>query len=541
MFIDANTIAKNTIIKTDVCIVGAGAAGITLARELAGQRFEVCLLESGGLQLDIETQSLYRGSSVGYPYLPIEATRLRYFGGTTNHWGGACRPLDPMDFEERAWVPYSGWPFDYDHLAPFYRRAHNVLQLGPFAYTAEEWIRSETRPRLRPAAFDGQTLRNAVLQQSPPTRFGEVYRSAIERAPNVRTYLNANILEIETAEAASAVRRLRVATLARNDFFVSARAYVLATGGIENARLLLLSNKTNPKGVGNMNGLVGRFFMEHPIAGWATLATVAPLDFPLRFYHDRVDATMRVNETPSPATIWGFVTPSERTLREEKLLNCGIAVRAEPEPEPEGVSSARQFKKLITRGEWPDDFWEHVGNVIADLDDVTVHGWRKLTGRERPTDKIEIAYWAEQQPNPKSRVYLSDERDAFGQRRIALDWQLTEQDYRTMRTVLELFGRELGRAGIGRLRLSPTVLNDHRESFFVGSFHHMGTTRMHADPKQGVVDPNCRMHDVTNLYIAGSSVFPATGHANPTLTIVTLALRLADHLKQTMKQTAKVT
>lgn len=537
MFIDARAVPKNTTVKTDICIVGAGAAGITLARELIGQPFQVCLLESGGLQPEVETQQLYRGSSVGFPYFPMEATRLRYFGGTTNHWGGACRPLDPIDFQVREWVPHSGWPFDRDRLVPFYRRAQDVLELGPFAYSAEEWLKAVPPP----AAFDGQTLRNAVLQRSPPTRFGQVYRNEIERAPNVRTYLNANVLEIETVEAGNAVRRLRVSSLARNDFFVSARAYVLATGGIENARLLLLSDKVNPKGVGNANGHVGRFFMEHPMTGWNNPSIIVPMDFPLRFYHARFEAALQVNETPSAATLWGFITPSEQTLRREKLLSCGIAVRAEPEPEPRGVVSARHFKRSLGRGEWPEDFWEHIGNVVADFDDIAMRGWRKLTGRERPVNKIEVAYWGEPQPNPQSRVYLSEERDALGQRRVVLDWRLTAQDHRTMRTVLELLGRELGKAGIGRLRIAPAVLNGEWESLFQGSFHHMGTTRMHVDPEQGVVDPDCRMHEVSNLYIAGSSVFPAAGHANPTLTLVALAVRLADHIKHTMKQTAEVT
>lgn len=531
MFIDTRTLPKNTTISADVCIVGAGAAGITLARELAGQQFEVCLLESGGLQLDIETQLLYRGTSVGFPYLPMEATRLRYFGGTTNHWGGASRPLDPIDFQARDWVPYSGWPFDQDHLLPFYQRAHALLQLGPVAYSAAEW--REAAPE--PAAFAGQVFENAVLQQSPPTRFGEVYRADIERAPNVRAYLNANVLEIETFEAGNAVRRLRVASLARNDCYVTARMYVLATGGIENARLLLLSDKVNPAGVGNGNGLVGRFFMEHPIAGWGKAAVIAPLRFPLRFYHERVQATLRGDEPPEEATLWGFIAPSEQALRRHRLLNCGIAVRAAPKPYPTGVQSARYFKHSLEHRAWPDDFWQHVGNVIADFDDVAAHSFRTIAELEPQTDKIELMYWAEPLPNPNSRVYLAQELDALFQRRAVLDWRLTDRDRANIRTVLELLAVELGKAEMGRLRINPAVLSERMEPLLEGSFHHMGTTRMHNDAKQGVVNADCRLHEVSNLYIAGSSVFPTAGHANPTLTITALAVRLADHLKQLMQ------
>lgn len=536
MLIDARTIPKNTTVPADVCIVGGGAAGITLARELIGQSFDVCLLESGGLQFDIATQALYQGRSVGFPYLPLEATRLRFFGGTTNHWGGASRPLDEQDFARREWVPYSGWPFDRAHLVPYYERAHAVLQLGPFVYSGTDW-ESATVTR---AAFAGRTLNSAVFQQSPPTRFGQVYREELARARNVRTYLNANALEIETNATAHTVARLRVSSLARNDFFIAARVYILAAGGIETARLLLLSDKVNPSGVGNANGLVGRFFMEHPIAGWATPGIIAPLKFPLRFYEDRVPGTLVRDGIASNATLWGFIAPTQETLRRQRLLNFGIAVRRTPEPDPDAVESARRFKHSLATGEWPEDIWKHVGNVIADLDDVAAHGWRKLIGRERPAEKIEVMYWSEPQPNPDSRIYLSDELDALGQRRVVLDWRLTEHDKRNMQAALQLLATELGKAGLGRLRIDPRVSNGEWERVFLPSFHHMGTTRMSTDPALGVVDPNCRLHDVSNLYVASSSVFPAAGHANPTLTIVALALRLADHIKEQMKNRQEV-
>src|SRR5690606_13747401 len=155
VFADARDLERNSELRADVCIVGGGAAGITLARELIGQPFDVCLLESGGLELDVPTQMLCRGASVGVPYLPLEATRLRYFGGTTNHWGGASRPLDAIDFERRDWVPESGWPFGRAQLEPYYRRAQPLLELGPFAYEREDWRGAGLAP---PADFDRRVL-----------------------------------------------------------------------------------------------------------------------------------------------------------------------------------------------------------------------------------------------------------------------------------------------------------------------------------------------------------------------------------------------
>ena len=530
MFIDAHSIAKHARIDADICIVGSGAAGITLARELNDQPFKICLLEAGGFDYDVQTQALYRGSSVGFSYYPLEATRLRMFGGTTMHWGGASRPLDPMDFEARDWVPHSGWPFGYDHLAPFYKRAHPVLELGPFVYSSKPL---EARG-LRAAKFASHALRNEVLQQSTPTRFGNTYREELRRSRNIDVYLRANVVEIETDSAGKLVHRLRVATLAGNDFSVTAKIFILAAGGIENPRLLLNSDRINRQGVGNTNGLVGRFFMEHPVALWGSAGSLAPLDLSLRYYEDRVLVSMR-NQTTPDTTFWGFVTPSPDTLRRHKLLNCGIALRRPPESEVPGIVSARGIKNAIVEGKWPEQLATHIGNVVRDLNDVALHSARKVAGWESLPDQVEIQYWAEPEPNPDSRIYLSKERDALGQRRSVLDWRLTDRDTRNIRTFLHLFATEVGQAGIGRLRIDPRVEADDLQPVLSGSYHHMGTTRMHSDPRRGVVDANCRMHEVANLYIAGSSVFPAAGHANPTLTIVALALRLADHVKNVMR------
>ena len=529
MFIDSRKVSKNTVVNTDVCIIGAGAAGITLAREFSGKSFRVCLLESGGLDYEVETQALYRGQISGLPYHPLEAARLRFYGGTTNHWGGACRPLDSIDFESRDWLPHSGWPFTRSHLVPFYERAHSVLQLGPFAYTGGEWETPE-RPQ---AAFRADTLTSAVLQQSPPTRFGKVYREDVQNAPNVDTYLHANVLEIETNESARTAARLRVASLEHNDFFITARIFVVATGGIENARLLLLSNRFNRRGLGNQNGLVGRYFMDHPIAGPGRAGIVAPTGFPLPFYGEHIKAERSHQGTSQQATIWGFITPSEPMLRREKLMNCGIALREIAQPDSDGIESARRIKGSLASGKWPENFWSQVGNIASDIDKVTFLGCQKLTG-EKPPSMIEIMYWAEPSPNPDSRVRLSSERDAFGQQRVSLDWRLTDLDKRNMTRVLKVLATELGASGLGRLGVDPAVWSDDWKSLFEGSYHHMGTTRMHKDPKQGVADPNCRVHGVSNVYIAGSSLFPTAGHANPTITIVALALRLADHIKQKM-------
>jgi len=529
MFIDARAIPKNTAVETDVCIVGAGAAGITLTRELTGHSLSVCLLESGGLEYETETQSLAGGRSVGLSYPALHTTRLRFFGGTTNHWNGTCRPLDDIDFQKRDWIPHSGWPFDRSELLPYYKRAQPIVQLGPFVYSDYDWHDVEKRQSI----FDGSALTSAIFQQSPPTRFGKTYQDEIERAPNVTTYLHANVLELETNASGRTITRARVTSLERNDFYVSARIFILATGGIENARLLLLSNAKNRQGLGNDHGLVGRFFMDHPIVGDGNaglIALIAPTDFSrLLATRKEFDNFQPVGKADKPPRFWHCITPSAQEMRRAKLLNFGIGIELFDGPDVPGYASARKLKRLLTKGEYLGDLWEIIQDVISNIDDIV------LTDKPDPLRvPLQVSYWAEPMPNPDSRVYLSNERDIFGQPRIELDWRLTDLDKENFGHALMLLGTELGRTGLGRLGANPEVWDEDWVKLVALSWHHMGTTRMHANPKSGVVDANCRVHGVSNLYVAGSSIFPTAGHATPTFTIVALALRLADHIKAKM-------
>ena len=267
MLVDARTVPGDKTFEADLCIVGAGAAGITIAREFADQGFSVILLESGGFEFEQETQALYRGETTG-PFMPgggtyLSRVRSRYFGGSTNCWEGQCRPLDEIDFEERSWVPHSGWPFPKSHLAPFYERAASVCQITPFGYDVRNAL-SPSRPALTVGNDD--TIETKLFHLSPPTHFGEVYRKELVEAQNIQVFLYANAIDIVANANASAVDLLEVQCLTGNRLWVRAAFYVLATGAIENARLLLFSNKLQKAGLGNQNGLVGRYFLEH--ANW---------------------------------------------------------------------------------------------------------------------------------------------------------------------------------------------------------------------------------------------------------------------------------
>jgi choline dehydrogenase-like flavoprotein len=516
MIEDARRLPKDTLIEADIAIIGAGAAGITIARELANTNIQLCLIESGGLEFEQDIQNLYQGENRGRWYFPLESCRLRYFGGSTNHWGGWCRPLTPIDFEARDWIPHSGWPITRAGLDPYYERAQPVIETGPFRYDATGFWEEQVGANMLP--FPRGLITTTFFQYSPPTRFGTRYREVIEQAANVRALLHATVTEIGTSETGAEVTGLRVATLGGPSFRVRARRYILAAGAIENARLLLLSNRVQPAGVGNTHDLVGRYFMEHPhIPIVGNMATSRPEAF---------NATYTQHLSLEDNIVHAALIPTEALLRRERLQHAVFTIGVLGVYNAENLAQPAPADKLHARD---------VFNLLRDL------------GARRETDPPPAGYndWppagalgascalgcaCEQAPNPQSRVTLSEERDALGLKRARLDWRLSETDKLSLNRILHAVAEELGALGLGRVR--PTLSDDGNwPEEVLGGYHHMGTTRMADSPEQGVVDANCRVHGVANLYIAGSSVFTTSGASNPTLTLVALALRLTDHLR----------
>jgi choline dehydrogenase-like flavoprotein len=522
MIIDFRNLENKSVIEGDLCIIGAGAAGITVAREFLNSKLKVVVIESGGVEADLETQALYKGQNVGLNYYPLDACRLRFFGGTTGHWNGQCSPLNEIDFQERPWIPYSGWPITKAELDPFYKRAHVICGLGPYVYNDDVWrmLNIEAPP------LDPSKIQIRFWQFSRGLRFGQVYRQDLQNAPNIHVYLHANVVNIQTNREGSAVDSIDIRSLDGKFGKVKAKAFVLATGGIENARLLLLSNRIEPMGIGNRFDLVGRFFMEHP---QIECGTVLPTNL-------RKVLEIYRKHWIKDLMYWAGLRISPERQREEKIPNAAAMMYYVLDPDS-GVTAlilmANSFKK---KGKWPDEFWTKLWNVLKDLDDVAAEAYRYFVRNEEPLAKPKLVTLygvTEQIPNPDSRVYLSHEKDRLGLNRPRLDWRLTELDTRGLSLLPKLIGAEFGRLNLGRVRLPDWVQSNNlgAPQGIHGGFHHIGTTRMSDDPKKGVVDRNCRVHGNANLYIAGSSVFPTSGYTMPTLTIVALALRLSDHLK----------
>jgi choline dehydrogenase-like flavoprotein len=519
MFIDARQLQEAESIECDICVVGSGAAGLTIASQLVDAGRKLCILESGGFEIDPATQALYEGDNVGLPYFPLDVCRLRYFGGTTNHWAGYCMPFKPEDFETAPWRPHSGWPLTNDVMQPYVRRAIELLELPRAGWDLEHWERMTGEERL---PFDPSKITNEVFLIKE-VRLGELMRPELESTSDIHVYLHANAVEIETDEMARRITAVRARTYEGNEFRVAPRVVVLAAGGIENPRLLLLSNRVQKQGLANGHDLVGRYFIEHPVFLGGIVQPESP-GAAINFY-----ARTRFGEhaiKPYP-----LLAPAAQ--RAEGIMPVAFELRPIPDAayDSAGMRSLRRLRAQIGRGEVPDEMMAHVGNVLSDLVDLAELAYGSVRYGQVPIERIEVRVAMIPVPNPDSRVLLSDETDALGLRRVKLDWRLTELDKRSVARALEIMGAEIGRTGIGRFKMligdDPGWPED-----LEGANHHVGTTRMHDDARQGVVDRNCKAHGIDNLYIAGSSVFPTAGIGTPTLMIVALALRLADHLRE---------
>jgi choline dehydrogenase-like flavoprotein len=521
MLQDAKQVTAGSTLSAAICIIGGGAAGITLALELAGTSLDVIVLESGGLSYNNATQALARGGIVGLPYSELEGERVRQLGGSTDHWGGECRPLDAEDFKVRPWIPHSGWPIALPELVPYFRRAAKVVEIDGYEkFESPDWDSTVKRfPPIAALRFDGGNVLPRVFENSPPTRFGQRYRADLEAASNVRVLLNANLTRFDTDETRGHVRSVQVACLGGPTFTVEARTFVLSTGTIENARILLTASGPDRKGFGNEHDLVGRYFHEH--VAYHDIAQMVPAR--------RSDIEQHKKMLSNGAVAAAF---TEEAQRERQLPNFTIFFdpqRAGSEP-----SSVRSFKTLVGGARirtMPNHVLGHLREVMLDLPTVAGYAWHRLTHSDEPIGYFDITILMEQIPNPDSRVRLKRERDALGMPLPDLDWRLTDLDRVMLLKALDYTGREIGADGVGRMQIR--IAEDGHDALDVmGHSHHpMGTTRMHDDPRQGVVDRNCLVHGMDNLYVAGASVFTDGGAACPTYNLVTLAIRLADKIK----------
>lgn len=531
MFIDTRTVEHNTVIETTVCIIGGGVAGITLALEMSRAGVDTCMLESGGFGPDDETRDLYRGENVGLPYTFADGSRSRYFGGSSNCWGGWCRPLDPWDFEKRDWIAHSGWPFGLEELAPYYARTHELLKLGPQTFDPAYWEREIGRHDVRRIPLATGDMRDTVAQFSPPVRFGKAYRDELSRSSRVRVFLYANVQNIDADAQGTSVSRLQVATISGRKMTVVARIFVLAAGGIENARLLLASNNVQKAGLGNANDLVGRYFMDHPrmMCGKVRFRPGNARNklYDIKYHYQNAAVSAHGTKISSQ------FAPKQELMEREKLLNSRVWLYSRWYGEGTAGSEALiHCKEALLQKDQPGrSLKTDMATMIAHPLHTVGYGLTRLLQWPALITDVTLQAIVEAVPDPDSRVTLStDKRDRFGMPRVKVEWRLGEQVKRTFDKTFALLAQELQMAGIADVELDAPLEGRHWPVKLEGTWHHMGTTRMHDSPREGVVDRDCKVHGMSNFYVAGSSVFPTVGANFPTITIAALSLRLAGHL-----------
>jgi choline dehydrogenase-like flavoprotein len=471
---------------------------------------------------------------------------MRVFGGSCTLWGGGCIPLADTDLEPRDWVPESGWPLRYADLAPWYAKAREYCRIDPEHVFGPGTFEGPT-PRT-PLDLDPEAMVNFIFARSPIT-FGEAYRDALAQASNITVLLHANVMELRATDNASAVTEATIGSLDGRRGHVRARHYVLAAGGIENARILLLSDSVAPRGLGNDHDLVGRYFMDHPSGAIGSIRSEQP---------DRLTRPYERSIGKIRASVASEIGLSLEAQREHRTLNARVHPFAVEGEVPRGIRALRDVRAALrppTRDEaalvearlsaalqngpggtaalaMPQNLaisamrlGLHIGDVIRAV---------ALKVGDKPTvksDRVELVGFFEQAPNRDSRVMLDDTRDALGLRRVRVDWQLTELDRHTHRVLGALTGHRLAQACAGRFDAAAWTTDPDGPSEVHGTAHHMGTTRMAGDATQGVVDTQGKVHGVANLHVAGSSVFPTGGWAFPTFTLIALSLRLAEQLR----------
>jgi len=580
-------ITNGITFQTDVCIVGSGPAGLAIASELEGGPLEVMIIESGAFPHETagirdETSAAFghggdtwdfdafqqlnfddRMPTGDVSYPSAVQTRIRRFGGTSNSWGIRYSPtetgvryttLDPIDFEKRDWVPSSGWPFTKADLDPYYARAHTFAGAGPYRYAPEAW----SAPDCAPYPLENAGMETRIFHFGPSRTFLSDAKAKLDKSSNITLITEATVTELMTGPKCESVTCIHVKTLAGNQFSIKPRIVIIANGTIEATRLLLCSRNRNPAGLGNQNDLVGRYLMDHQAVRSGLLKLAHPDTLAKLTFYD----TRRVDG----ALITAKPVLTEETLRKRRLLNTCAAIfprragesvnplrkrfpRGPRHNSPAVAASVSLLRALRARKiglaqirqaavaamgipdilyyRWRKDYGLNAREAAYHLDSG---GWSRNESDLSLFPAMEVLHLTEQVPDRDNRITLGTGLDALGMTRICQHWRLTETDIQGVAGALHAYKAGFAKAGIGELDLE---LNQGAPQIMYASLHHpMGTTRMHDDPKQGVVDARCRVHGTENCYIASAGVFPTGGYANSTLTVIALAIRIADDVKR---------
>ena len=543
MIVSAHELSPDDMDSADICIVGAGAAGITLACELDGSGLKVILLEAGGMKpVGAEVDS-YRGIATAPHPDPVQFRRSG-FGGTTSLWGGRCIPLDPLDFKQRAYVSNSGWPIRYDEVAKYYPRALDYCDAGRFDFTATGSLQSPT-PIIEGFDGQGEVLTDLIERYSLPTDFGRKFRQQLVQSRDVTVLLQARCTRLQKGKHSDAVEFVEYMDKGGKIHRISARTVVLASGGIEVPRLLMHSDREG-NGLGNHHDLLGRFYSCHFETIYGRLiGSGASVAFGFEKTADGIycrrrmqfsEAFLARHELPNMVFRLHFPDYSDPMHRSSVMSAIYLAKTLLPS----------EYRRIFRHNKWTEVSHAkpaHLRNVVTGLPQLIkfTGDWIfriKFAKRRLPYTLVPNAdgsypleFNCEQTPQSSNRITLTNDCDQQGVRRVHVNWRLSDTDIDLACRGFRLLRQSINERSRSRLEFDDEKLHeDIAQSAPLGG-HHLGTARMGHSARDGVVDKDCGVFGIKNLFIASAAVFPTSGYANPSLTIVALALRLAEHLK----------
>jgi len=544
LIISSRDLTPSALEGIDVCVVGAGAAGITLACELDGCGLKVLVLEAGGFKPEASALDLQRGT-VSPPHADLTQYRRSAFGGTTGLWGGRCVPLDPIDLEARDYVAHSGWPIGFAELAQHYPQALAYCDAGRFDFTADGSL-AQPSATIEGFSSDETVTTDHIERYSLPTDFGERYRKRIAQSTNVTAVLHARCVRLHKRRGDDAIESLEFIDRASRRRCLRARAVVLAAGGIEVPRLLLASEPEGG-GLGNRNDLVGRFYSCH----FETTCA--------RLFSNGARVAFEFEKTADGVYCRRQLRLSESTQRQHELLNMVFRLHFTEYSDPAHGSSVMsaiylaksmlptEYRSILQHGKQSGGtrpVFPHVRNVVGGLPQLLKFGadWlfkMRLARRKVPYTLVRnadgsfpVEFNSEQSPSESNRVLLMQEADQHGMKRAQVIWRLQRSDAESAYRGFALLRNSINTRSRCRLEFDDQRLLDQLRAAPPTGGHHMGTARMAITPYRGVVGPDCAVFAIPNLFIASSAVFPTSVCANPTLTIVAIAVRLARHLKR---------
>lgn len=528
MIIDALSFDGSKEFHADICIIGAGVAGIVLANELISSGNKIILLESGNEAFEQGLQDLYQSEDIPEYFPDTTQSRLRMLGGSSNHWENSTERFDPIDFKKRNWVENSGWPIEYSEVEKHYLKAEDYCGVHADGYNLADW---EKKLSFKDLCENSDAIDSAIVKVAlPPTRFFDKYGGNLNQSGSVKVIKNANLTDLDFNTESQRVTQVTFKSNIAIAHHVTASIFILCMGGIENARMLLIFNEKYSNKLGNRYDNVGRYFMEHPVI---RAAQFYPYENTLPDLYAGVYYDQRL--------VKGRLKLKEKTQYKHQTNNLRLRlVRSSKRVLSDGISSMHILSDEIGEGRVPDGFGAHIVNVLADIDLIADSVIRKTTDNILNSSAddyggYQVLAMIEQSPDYNNRITLGKARDRFNLKRTNIEWSVTESDKNMAWASLRLLATDSGLHQYGRVRLLR-----ERESRIWGSQlgfsqHHMGATRMSHSEKEGVVDGQAKVYGTKNLYIGGSSVFPTGGHVPPTLTIVAMAIKMANDLKEVIQ------